>query len=417
MNLVEKEIQVLNTISELRDYIVNLTTKFTKIPTINPPGEHYEEFAEALTKELEQLGLQVELVRVPEDELAKFGITQPRVIVMGVLKSTGTGASRTLVLNGHYDVVPPGTGWETDPFQPVIRDGKIYGRGVADMKGALASMITAIKAIVECGIKLSGDIILTATPDEETGGHLGAGYLVRKKLIRGNACIIGEPTEPDKVDIAEKGALWVELTTYGKAAHGSMPHLGINAVEKMAKVIVALEELKRLFATKKSKAPFPEEVKHVTMNIGGVIQGGVKINVVPDKCTCTIDIRVIPEESIEIIEKTLVEFLEKLKSQDPKLKYEIKVLDKIEPALTEETEEIVSIVKNSISAVLGTSPRIGALTGFTDMRWFRQIMPTVLYGPGSMLQAHVANEHVAIEDLLKAAKVYAITAMRFLGYT
>lgn len=413
-NLCRKEMEVLDAVSGLKDDLVNLAAKLIKVPTVNPPGEHYEEFAELMARELEKVGLSVDLIKVPRDELERYGVNLPRVIVVGTLKSE---AAKTLVFNGHYDVVPPGSGWELDPFQPVIRDGKIYGRGGADMKGAMASMVMAVKALIEKGVKLKGNLVFVATPDEETGGYLGSGYLVRKKSVKGDACVIGEPTEPDKLDIAEKGALWVELITYGRAAHGSMPHLGINAVEKMAKVVVALESLKKRFAERKSKAPFPDEVKYVTMNIGGVIQGGTKINVVPDKCLCTLDIRVIPEETIESVEKTLTEFLEELKSDDPNLKLEVRVVDRIDPAYTAETEEIAETVKSAISSVLNRSPRLGALTGFTDMRWFKEVMPTVLYGPGSMSQAHVPNEYVSVDSLLTAAKVYALTAMRFLGHS
>ncbi|MEM2207402.1 MAG: M20 family metallopeptidase [Sulfolobales archaeon] len=414
-HLSRKESEVLNFLTDLKDYISNLTTELVKIPTVNPPGEHYEEFAEFLAKELEGIGFQVDLIRVPTDELEKHGVRQPRVVVVGTLRFAEV--AKTLVLNGHYDVVPPGSGWSTDPFQPVVRNGNIYGRGVADMKGALASMIAAVKSIVQSGVSLKGNIIFIATPDEETGGHLGAGYLVKKRLVRGDACVIGEPTEPDKVDIAEKGALWVELITYGRSAHGSMPHLGVNAVEKMAKVIVSLESLKKAFAERRSKTPLPEHVRYDTINIGGVIQGGTKINVVPDKCSCTLDIRVIPEETIEAVEKALVDFLEGLRREDPELKLDMRVIDRIDPAYTSETEEIVEGIKSAISVVVGRSARLGALPGFTDMRWFKALMPTVLYGPGSISQAHVPDEHVALENLLTAAKVYALTSMRFLGYS
>lgn len=410
-----REIDVLNAISGLKDYAVNLTADLVRIPTVNPPGEHYEEIAEPMAKELEGAGLHVDLIRVPSDELERYGVREPRVIVVGTLR--GARQDKTLVFNGHYDVVPPGSGWNTDPFQPVLRGENLYGRGVADMKGALASMITSIKALVKCGIGLNGNLVLVATPDEETGGHLGAGYLVRKRLIRGDACVIGEPTEPDKVDVAEKGALWVELVTRGKSAHGSMPHLGVNAVEKMAKVIVSLEALKKAFAERKSKAPLPEQVRYNTINVGGVIQGGTKINVVPDRCSCTLDIRVIPEETIEAVEEALFDFLEGLRRVDPELELEVRIIDRIDPAYTSETEDIVEDIKSSISVVLGRTPRLGALPGFTDMRWFKGLMPTVLYGPGSISQAHVPNEYVPVESLLAAAKVYALTSMKFLGYS
>ncbi|MEM4570656.1 MAG: M20 family metallopeptidase, partial [Desulfurococcaceae archaeon] len=343
-NLSRKESEVLSSITDLRDYIVDLTMKLVKIPTVNPPGEHYEELAEFMAKELEGIGFHVDLIRVPAEELEKHGVRLPRVVVVGTLKHAES--AKTLVLSGHYDVVPPGSGWSIDPFQPVLRDGNIYGRGVADMKGALASMMAAVKAIVMSRVNLGGNILFVATPDEETGGHLGAGYLVKRRIIRGDACVIGEPTEPDKVDIAEKGALWVELVTHGKAAHGSMPHLGVNAVEKMAKVIVSLESLKKAFAERRSKTPLPEQVRCNTINIGGIIQGGTKINVVPDRCSCTLDIRVIPEETIEAVEKALADFLERLRREDPELKLDMRVIDRADPAYTSETEEIVEDIKS-----------------------------------------------------------------------
>jgi len=129
-----------------------------------------------------------------------------------------------------------------------------------------------------------------------------------------------------------------------------------------------------------------------------------------------LDIRVIPEETTESVEKRVREFLEELKKEVPELNYELRVVDRIEPALTLETEEIVKVCREAIAGVTGREPSIEGLTGFTDMRWFKELMPTIIYGPGSMEQAHVANEYVEINKLVISAKVYSLTIMKFLGY-
>lgn len=401
-------------IDSMRHELIDLTREFIQVPTVNPPGERYEEMAEVMAKRLSEAGFSTRLVRVPDERLRELGLEPPRVNVIGVLK--GSGGGRSLCYNGHYDVVPPGGGWSVDPFGGVVRDGRIYGRGAADMKGANAAMIVAVKALKEAGFRLRGDVVYVATPDEETGGHAGAEYVVKEGLVRADACVVGEPTEVDKIAVAHKGVVWLELTTYGKAAHASLPHRGINAVEKMAKVIVSLEKLKAELAKRETKVPMPEDSRTPTMMVGGVIHGGVKINVVPDRCVVTIDRRLIPEEDAEQVISEIRGFIEELKREDPELRVDLRVLEVASPAYTREDEEIVKVVRESIKRVTGRDAVITGLTGFTDMRFFNQVMPTILYGPGSMSQAHVADEHVAVEDLIVGAKVYALTVLGFLGY-
>lgn len=406
--------EVLKVIDDMRSELVELTREFIQVPTVNPPGERYEEMADLMIRKLSDSGFTVESVRVPEEVLKAYGLELPRVNVIGVLKGADYG--RALCYNGHYDVVPPGSGWSVEPFSGVIREGRIYGRGAADMKGANAAMLIAVKALREAGVKLGGDVIYVATPDEETGGHAGAEYVVEKGLVRSDACIIGEPTEVDKVAVAHKGALWLELTTLGKAAHASLPHKGVNAVEKMAKVIAAFDRLKAELSKRRTKAPMPDESKAPTVMIGGLIRGGVKINVVPDRCTVTVDRRLVPEESVDQARDEVVRLVEELMTGDPELKVEVKVLEAAMPAYTREDEEVVKIVRNAVKTVLGREAIVTGLPGFTDMRFFNKVAPTILYGPGSMTQAHVANEHIPIEDLVVGAKVYALTVLNFLGY-
>lgn len=229
-----QEERVVKKVERMRDKLARLTKEMIRIPTVNPPGENYPEMANLLAKEMEDNGLEVELVKIPREKLKELGLKSQRVNVIGTSKGTSPGF--TLHWNGHYDVVPPGANWTKKPFEPVEKYGKIYGRGSSDMKSGLAAMVIAAKALKDAEVQLKGDIVISAVPDEETGSAGGMEYLVQKNLIKGNAAIVGEPTEIE-VGIAHKGALWMEVATIGKAAHGSAPHLGINAVEKMAKVI------------------------------------------------------------------------------------------------------------------------------------------------------------------------------------
>jgi succinyl-diaminopimelate desuccinylase len=190
----------------VEDYALSLLSDLIAIPSVNPPGEKYDEVCSRLRSALEELGFKT---RVVEGAKGK-----PNLI--GVL---GEGRPE-LLFNGHVDVVPPGMGWETDPFKAVEREGRIYGRGTADMKGALASMVAAVKKVLDEGVTLKGKLIFTATVDEETGGLDGLGYLVRKEGLRADYCLSGEPTGLN-VCRCEKGVYWAKISVKGKAAHGS----------------------------------------------------------------------------------------------------------------------------------------------------------------------------------------------------
>jgi succinyl-diaminopimelate desuccinylase len=413
----QKELEVLKTVEILREELVERVKELVKIPTVNPPGECYEEMANLLAKRLNEIGLEVDVINVPRDELRECGVELPRPIVVGFLKDMNKKRrSRRLVLNGHYDVVPPGSGWSVDPFQAVVKEGRVYGRGAADMKGAIASMIVALKAIKESQVTLKGGLCFTLVPDEEVGGRSGSGYVVKKRIVSGDGCVIGEASGLTSLFTAQKGLLWLEIITRGRAAHASMPHMGLNAVEKMAKIIVGLERLKSEFARYESALKFPDSARHTTINVGGVIRGGAKINMVPDFCSCTLDIRVIPEESTETVERRVREFLEGLKKEDPGLMYELRVLDKAEPAHTSVAEEVVKVGIEAVKDVIGKLPAIEGSPYSTDMRWFKEIMPTIIYGPGSVERLHAPDECVSTSELEGAAKVYSLIIMRFLGY-
>ncbi|MBS7643609.1 M20 family metallopeptidase [Candidatus Bathyarchaeota archaeon] len=415
--MVSRE-DVLKQVEDLREEIVNFTKELVKIPTVNPPGNKYDECAALIAKKLQTIGFNVQLIEVPSDklkELAPHSEGLPRVSVLGSLK--GAAWKPSLHFNGHFDVVPPGTGWTRDPFLPTFDEGKLYGRGTSDMKGGIAAMVMAAQALVEAGVKLRGELSISAVPDEETGGFAGTGYLVKNQLIKADYAIVTEPSSISTIWNAHKGALWLEITTLGKAAHGSLPFMGINAFEKLIKVAQALEGLKpKLTMRTSSHHVEPKEAMHPTIMIGGVVLGGVKVNVVPSRCSMTIDRRLIPEEKMSDAKKEIEDVLKSLNLEDPELKIEVKSLLEADAAVTPQGEKICETLAKNIKQVTDITPRFNLCTAFLDMRFLvnQAGIPTISYGPGLLKTAHTADEYVLVDDLVNATKVLALTAMDLL---
>jgi succinyl-diaminopimelate desuccinylase len=212
--------------------LIDLTTRLIQIPTENPPGNEKKAFL-FLKPILSKMGFNIKILLSPK---GRWNIIAE--------KRWGKGGRR-LIFNGHLDVVPAGhlVQWKYPPFQGKLEKGRIYGRGASDMKGGIASFLHAISMIDRSNIHPNqGAVILHLVSDEESHGHQGMGFLTRKRVIRGDAAIVGEPTDLDPV-IAQKGALWLRISTIGKSAHGSRPHLGINAIEKMKKAIDQLNSI------------------------------------------------------------------------------------------------------------------------------------------------------------------------------
>jgi acetylornithine deacetylase/succinyl-diaminopimelate desuccinylase family protein len=323
-------------------------------------------------------------------------------------KRWGKGG-RTLIFNGHLDVVPPGepSQWKYSPFRGMFVKGKIYGRGTSDMKGGIASFLQAISMIERSKIRLNqGAVILHLVSDEESHGHQGMGFLTQKGWIQGDAVIVGEPTGLDPV-IAQKGALWFRVSTVGKSAHGSRPDLGINAIERMIK---AIEVLKSLSLEKEHPL-----LGKPTLNIG-TIRGGTKINVVPDGCEIELDRRMLPSEKKEEILKEIKEILDSLQSQDPFFRYRMEEIDFAEPSEISPGEEIVMIGMKAIHEVRGERPRIKGFSGFTDARFYinQFHIPTLILGPGGVDQSHTTDESVEVDALVQAAHIYARIILNFL---
>ncbi|HDM45273.1 MAG TPA: M20 family peptidase [Candidatus Bathyarchaeota archaeon] len=379
------------------DEIIELTRQLIRIPSENPPGGEGE-IAEFIAEKLKDLGL---TVRVYE-----FKPGRPSVV--GLL--SGVKEKPTLMFNGHMDTVPVGDKdlWSVEPFEGVLRDGRIYGRGAADMKGALAAMIASVKAIVESEVNLRGRLILTFVADEEVTGY-GTRDLIRRGY-RADFAIVGEPNELN-VQTAHKGLLWLKVVIRGKAAHASIPHQGVNAIYRMADFCLALEKMNSLLAEKKHTLLGPP-----TINVG-TIKGGIKTNIVPDYCEITIDRRLIPGEKPVDVKREIEETLESLGGKTSKLQTQVEVINVAEPSETAQDELIVQVAREAVREVIGRDPGVTGFTATCDMRFLvnEAGIPTIILGPGSLRQAHVIDEYVEVEQVINAAKIYTSIILKTLS--
>ncbi|RLI43523.1 hypothetical protein DRO69_09165 [Candidatus Bathyarchaeota archaeon] len=392
--------RICYSIEKMESDIADMAMTLIRFKSENPPGNEAE-IADFLASKLESLGFEVKLVEAE----------RKRPNVIATLK--GEQGRSSLIFNGHMDVVPAGPleNWKQPPFEPVVKDGKIYGRGAADMKGALSSIFNAAKAVVELGVSLKGNLVIQFVADEEEGGAKGTEFLAKKGFIKGDYAVVCEPTGL-KIGVAEKGFIRTEITVRGKAAHSSTPSEGINAIVKMSKVIKALyDEFPRKIAGKSHPL-----VGSPTVNVGTII-GGVRVNVVPDKCVIKLDRRLIPGEDPEEAFNEIIEILESVRKRDNQLKYEVKLIGEAEPSEISPQEEIVEVLKRNYEFVFHTNPTIYGLKGTTDARFFinQAQIPTVIFGPGSIKEAHKVNENVSVKELVLATKIYSLTILDFLA--
>lgn len=415
--------RVLAAVDELANEVVDFTAELIRIPTVNPPGEFYEDCARAIGARLEQFGFTVEYHAAegrPEHTRA-----HPRVNVVGTLP----GARRNPVvhLNGHFDVVPAGDGWTVDPFGGVVRDGRIYGRGSADMKAGIAAAVYAAEAIRRAGVRLTGTVEVSGTVDEESGGYAGMGYLAEMgRIARGrtDAVIIPEPLNVDRICVGHRGVYWFEVTTHGKIAHGSMPFLGESAIEQMGWVLEAIRrELLPVYATRRTEVPVvPDGARHPTLNVnaihGGQPEGPVQSPCVADRCTAVFDRRFLIEEGFEKTRAEIVELLDGLTTRVPSFRYELNDLMVVEPVLTPPDAPVIGALGEAIAGVLGREATLVASPGTYDHKHVSRIAGIdncVAYGPGILDLAHQPDEWCAVDDLINATRVLALAILDLVG--
>jgi succinyl-diaminopimelate desuccinylase len=405
----ERAETVLAAVDELAPRLVALVQELVRLPTVNPPGDGYEDFCAALRATLDGLGYETEVRRVPParlDELAPQAGGRPRPSLLARLQGPAPGPS--VHLNGHYDVVPVGNDWTRDPFGGELADGWIHGRGAADMKSGLAAQVIAVEALRRVG--WGGRIVHSFVPDEETVGveNAGTGWLVEQGVIaRANtdALIITEPFGPDGVGIGHKGAIWGEITVHGKQAHGSSPRLGVNAVEGMARYLAHLDaELRPRLDERVTELGVTPPEPRSTLSFD-TIAGGVATNIVPDRCTVSFNRRLLPGEDLDAARRELLAPLDALG-----LRWKYRETYATEPTLVSAEEPLVQAACRAVRA-LGLEPRLLISAGSDDQRFVVQragITNSLVYGPGATALSHISDERISVEDLVLGTKGLAL---------
>lgn len=415
--------RVLDAVDAAASEIVAFTSDLIRVPTVNPPGDHYADCARVIGNKLAACGFDV--VYLPAEGCAEHTNAHPRINVVGLRR--GRSERPAIHLNGHYDVVPAGDGWTVDPFGGTVRDGRIYGRGACDMKAGFAAAVFAAEAIRRAGVKSAGSIEISGTPDEESGGFAGVAWLARQGRIsatRLDYVIIPEPFNVDRICIGHRGVYWFEVTTHGRIGHGSMPFLGVSAIEHMGIILDHMRRdlLPRLAARTTAMPVVPDAARQATLNVNGIAGGqpvdGIQTPCVADVCRAIFDRRFLLEESFEATRAEVAALLERAVSSTPSLRYELRDLMVVHPVRTPQGSLVVSALDRGVQAILGRPPVQVASPGTYDHKHVDRIggiRDCVAYGPGILDLAHQPDEWCGVDDLVNATKVLALAILELTG--
>ncbi len=405
MNNLEKKI--LRIIDDWKDNIIAFHQKLVQIPSENPPSD-YREIAKFTEGKMKEIGLETKIKR------------------KNVIGTLTNGGPKSLIFNAHYDTVEAFKGWTEDPFGGELIDGKIYGRGSSDDKSSVTAELFAVQALLDAGANLNGNLTVTAVGDEETGGLRGADYLLSKKLIDGDVCLLGDSPNGYPFGYCG-GTMYITFIIKGKQAHGlGFPDLpqpyrdknsGVNSINRMLKVMNFLLELQKEFLKEETKYPLPkgwgQKVSSVNL---AEIHGGNKITTVPDRCYLHCSINTIPEQGIEDIRRRIMNVIEQMKKDDPMLDITVQIPIAMEPQVINEGSEFARAVKKAENAVYGVEREFKLFMPSTDAHWFQERgIETILVGASRRdNNAHAIDEFVYVEDLINLTKVFALTASNYL---
>jgi acetylornithine deacetylase len=376
---------------------VELLKSLVRINSVNStlvegaPGE--AEIAEHIASFMQDIGLQTKVEEVESG----------RPNVVGVLK--GVGGGPTLLFNGHMDTV--GIDYmEIDPLDPIVKNGKLYGRGANDMKGGLAAILAATKSLVDSGVEIKGDLIVAGVCDEEYGS-IGTERLMEK--VRADAAVIGESTDL-QILIAHKGFAWIDVETRGVTAHGSRPEIGVDAIAKMGKVLVEIERLQEEELPRKRHELVGSPSIHAS-----TIQGGRELSTYPDLCKLQIERRLIPSEDAEVVDAEMEVLFASISESDPKFDGSYRITFIRGPMEVSPDEEICRVLNRSALDIIGKEPSFVGRSGWldTEVIWNRGI-PAVAFGPRGA-GSHAAVEYVELDSVIDASEILELTAIRFCG--
>jgi acetylornithine deacetylase/succinyl-diaminopimelate desuccinylase family protein len=392
------------------DEQVKFLQKLIRVPTDTPPGNNAPH-AQRTAELLHGMGLEAEQYAVPEAEVHAIGMQS----VTNLLVRRAYGPGKTVLLNAHGDVVPPGEGWTKNPYGGEIENGKLYGRAAAVSKCDFSSYTFAVRALEAVAKPTTGSVELLFTYDEEFGGEVGPGWLLKKKIIKPDLMIAAGFSY--QVITAHNGCLQMEVTVHGKMAHAAIPHSGVDALQAAVKILNVLYAQNTLYQQITSQV---EGINHPYLNVG-MIEGGTNTNVVPGRVSFKLDRRMIPEENPAQVEATLRQLITDTAAQQPGVSVDIKRLllaNAMRPLPG--NKPLVDALQKHGQAVFGEPiPALGTPL-YTDVRLFCEAgIPGVIYGAGprTVLESHAkrADERIDLEDLRRATKVVARSLLDLLA--
>lgn len=385
------------------DYLLDVLKDLVGFRTVAPPGNFYREVVDYLMPIFNDMGFQTERMEMPQEIFqAKCADTRLVGQRFNLRANLDVGAKETLVIYTHLDVVPAGGIWSTDPFKLTKKNGRVYGRGVSDSKGAVAALIAALKALLK-DRKPKYNLSILLTTDEEVGGYSGLCYLTDLGLVKGD-CMLCMDGFSDDVVIGSNGIITWEIVVHGKSSHSGSSFLGVNAVEKSIAVMESIMTLKKEVQSRRSLLPASSALASMgiknlmpILNIT-VINGGIKENIVPDRCVILGDRRVIPEESME---EAMAEIEKAVKIEGVDL--DLRFFPGYPPMSVNPDHHWVSEVRAAVEKGMGFMPRLSGAQGSLDQAYATEKtrIPTCVYGVGRQLESciHGIDENARITDL------------------
>ena len=399
-------------LAEHRAELTELVAELVRIDSQIPPYADERRVVAFLRERMSDLGLGDADVIAAEPE-------RPNL----VLRIAGAGGGPTLMLNGHLDTKPVGDAsglWQSDPLIPELRNGRLYGLGTSDMKGAVAAMTFAALALRESGATLAGSLLLAFVADEEAGGTFGS-KVVAPLLTQVDACLIGEPSgwEHDwqGLHLVSRGVCCFRIRVHGTQMHSSLSDRmpSVNASRRMADLLVSLEDELDL-----DVVPHPLGSVKPTLNVGVLVSGGVAFGVLPGLAEFGCDLRTLPGMSESGVRAALERWLDERRAANPDLAVELAFepgLTWVPPAEIPPEHPLVLVTQSVAADVLGVPPPLSVFPGGTDAPWFAAAgIPTIpSFGPGILACAHGPNEYIDVESVCQAARIYARVAARYCG--
>ena len=413
--------KVLRYIEKNQKETVGSLQKLISIPSVTGNEKEAQEF---VTEKWNRMGLSVDVWEPKVEELKGHsghvpvvGDYRNRPNVVSVLK--GEGGGKSLLFNGHVDVIPPGPheAWEYGPWSGRVENGRVYGCGASDMKSGLVAMTAALDAIIKSEVRLKGDVILESTVDEELSGNGTLACILRGYKADAGICC---ETSSLRVQPASIGRIWFEISIEGKPAGIQRRWEGVNAIAKGYKIVEAVSALEELRVAKLSHPLYPDTREALPCMVC-VFQGGSYPSAFPSMCLLKGSIATLPGEDSEEVKNTFVSYIIKVARNDPWLKDHLPKIKFTgyfaEPSEIPVEHPIVKIVSSNFKEVTKKNPIISGRIGAADTRFLNNYgkTPTVIFGPGLTEQMHAVNEWVDIDSLITATKVLALTILDWCG--